>query len=701
MKYFFVSLISVFLMLLISCSENPTEPEDGNNNQSDVTVTVGNEGGSIEYENVSVSVPPGTFDSSLELGLSSEQTDASFSESAVSSQYSLNGLPETFSQPIEVTLQTTTTVEGEIFVAVGYSGIPTSLQQEAKIFEYLEAEVQEGDSTIVASIPPTASLGKLAKSNVDGSFSLSIAAIGGHSSYTTAEGHFRIQFPTSVADDIPNLGNYLEDAYKKIKAIGFSYEARTKWPVVVKVKKLDASVDGYFAASFWGDNGGTLEFNMDKLGEAENLRTTAGHEFLHLIQDLYDPRLPVSRVKFAPTQLWLDEATAVWVEEMFSESKDYVSNVRSGNIMAPYDGMHLDGSGASTHGYGMSAMIKYLAGRFGDQVIKAMYQEIYAGKHPVYAVSNSISEATSTWYPDFLKKYTLGEIYGDVQTANLITHTSTKKYTVSSLNKDSTNLSFSAPNLSGHFYDVRLDFPESSEENASAVFTAADCDIIMFSFKGSDIKYENWGYGSVTVNDLMSQKKNGRHLLALVCNTNFGSPHDAKSNIPMNIKINPVVNSLTLPFTHVQVKIFTNLYFQDQDGNTEWEYTFMSASPFQGGGFDASGNYYCQWSDGGDEGLVVAKVNMNTGMLTEFSVTYVDDYSSWGEMDYATITLKNMEPDIITDTEIEYYELYTSDACNNIGHINYREEFSTGDFKQSINWQCDDDTKIEVKFYIY
>lgn len=701
MKSIPILILTFLLLLFLSCSEDsPTDPGDGGNNKPDATATVGTEGGTVEYESVKLTVPAGAFDVSTELGLSNEQTDAAFSGTAISPQYNLGGLPESFSQPIEVTLQSTSAATGEVYVAVGYIAIPTSLQQEKKVFEYLEAEVLEGGNTIVASIPPTAGLTNFAKRNVDGTFSISIAVIGGHSSYTTSAGHFKVQFPTSVANDIPQLGSYLEEAYQKVSAMGFSYTDRSEWPVVVKVKKLDASVDGYFSASIWGDNCGTMEFNMDKLGDSENLRATAGHEFLHLAQDLYDPRSPFSRVKFSPVQLWLDEASSVWIEEKYSSLPNYRSVVRAGNVMAPFDGMHKEGGAAATHGYGMSAMIKYLTGKYGDEVVSKMYKEIFAGKHPVTAVMSSIPDAVSIWYPEFLKKYTLGEIYDDVPTAMLISYISTQKHTISSLQKDSTNYSYSAPNLSGHFYYVRLDFADSDEENASAIFTAANNDIIIYSFKGTDIKYENWGYGSVTISDLMSFKKNDRHLLALVCNTNFSSPKDGRTDVAMNIKVVPAVTNLMLPFTHVEFRIKTDLNMQDQDGNMEWEYTFLAASPFQGGGFDASGNYYVQWSDSDYEGMVTAKVNLSTGILEQFYITYVEDYSAWGEMDYCTLTLVNMEPDYVSDTELEYYEYY-SGACDHIGHINYKEEFSTGDFSQGIGWRCNDNTEITVRFYMW
>jgi hypothetical protein len=169
----------------------------------------------------------------------------------------------------------------------------------------------------------------------------------------------------------------------------------------------------------------------------------------------------------------------------------------------------------------------------------------------------------------------------------------------------------------------------------------------------------------------------------------------------MNIKVEPQVTNLMLPYTHVEFRLFTDLHFQNQDGQSGWEYTFLSSSPYAAGEFDASGNYYVQWSDAGDEATIHAKVDLNTGVLTEFNITYVDDYSTWGEIDYATIKLANLEPDFVSDTELEYYEEYSADVCDYIVNIDYREEFSTGDYSESVDWRCNGDSRISVRFYVY
>ena len=88
------------------------------------------------------------------------------------------------------------------------------------------------------------------------------------------------------------MGRFLEEAYDLFgsQSMGFTYAARTRWPVRVTVRDLAEGDCGHFCSSIWGENFAFLEFQTHSLGESSKLRRIAGHEFFHLVQFLYDPR---------------------------------------------------------------------------------------------------------------------------------------------------------------------------------------------------------------------------------------------------------------------------------------------------------------------------------------------------------------------------------------------------------------------------
>jgi hypothetical protein len=155
---------------------------------------------------------------------------------------------------------------------------------------------------------------------------------------------------------------------------------------------------------------GLLTLDIDVLPRPDRLKATIGHEFLHLVQDLYDPRPWEQKMDdFGPIH-WLDEATACCSEELFSDNPEtYVPGPFIGYESRPLDGMHKEGENAGYHGYGMSAMIKYLTGRFPSSTVLNYYLDISNESHPVETVIGR-SNGTTDWLGDFFREYVQGNI---------------------------------------------------------------------------------------------------------------------------------------------------------------------------------------------------------------------------------------------------------------------------------------------------
>ncbi len=498
-----------------------------------VSEHVGYSGGEVNAGDVSVSFPSGSFSSSTEVKVYKVYENP-FGENAISSAFRLE-VSDSFSKPVEVRIKYSGTPSGEVVIAIGEKSFVGSLGEEEETYYFIPATISNGYAT--AEIPGMASLSASQvgiKASTTG-YSFDLWVLAGYSKYETD--HFRIYFPSSLAysSAIEELGNALENAYKTYKNMGFSYSARTKWPMEVVVKKLGSGVYGYYSPSMFGVNYGKMEINKDKLDNMEEMKITAGHEFFHFVQDLYDPRSSISKAKgWFYNHYWLDEATAVWAEEKFSSSSNYISPVRSGNEFAPFNGMQAGAEiDARNHGYGMSALIKYLVKKHGESVLVNIYNRIRAGDHPVDAIENAAGDP-SDWYLDFLKEYIIGNVYKDFTPLSNLAG----RFTISSEKDNHTSFLQSYPDLSGKLFLIRLSYPDMPE---NAVMTIKDDsvwgEITVFKVKSDAIEYLDNGYDEVAISNLKGLQDNGWNLLILETNVRAISPYTDEGQIKVEVNV--------------------------------------------------------------------------------------------------------------------------------------------------------------------
>ena len=489
-------------------------------------------GGSLNAGDLTVTFQTGTFSGNTEVKIYRIYENP-FGSGAVSDGFRLE-TSNPITKPVEVRIRYSGSSDDAI-VAVGEKSFISSLGKEEETYYFIPATISNGYAT--AEIPAMASISS-SQTGIKASstgYSFDLWVLTGYSKYETQ--HFRIYFPSSLAysSAIEELGNALEKAYQTYKTMGFSYSARTKWPMIVVVKKLGSGVYGYYSSSVFGVNYGKMEINQDKLDNMEEMKITAGHEFFHFVQELYDPRSSISKAKgWFYNHYWLDEATAVWAEEKFSSSSNYISPVRSGNEFAPFNGMQAGAEiDARNHGYGMSALIKYLVKKHGERILVDIYNRIKAGDHPVDAIENAAGDP-SDWYDDFLEEYILGRIYSDFTPLSNLAG----RFTISSERDNHTAFMKSYPDLSGKLFLIRLSYPDMPE---NAVMRIKDDnvwgEITVFKVKSNAVEYLDSGYDDVTVSNLKELQDNGWNLLILETNIRAITPYTDEEQIKVEVNV--------------------------------------------------------------------------------------------------------------------------------------------------------------------
>ncbi|MCP9769694.1 hypothetical protein EGI22_17460 [Lacihabitans sp. LS3-19] len=561
-KIAWLQLIS-FTLILASCSlfGDIINPE-----KSVATADIDQKGGSIEATDILVRIPATAFDSQNSLEISEVKNAPTELVSVNSKLFVLEGLPLNVNKGIKIKIKKNTNQPSQIpLLAVGEEIFIKSLNKTAIHYQYLPAVDSSGYTlaTLPATdqkISETDASGRVAETKVK----MYLISFDGNFSIDTPEGHFKMYFPyLSMKDNVVKLGSNLEGAYSKFKNLGFSYSSRSSWPMNVTIKKLDAGVYGYASNSVLGYNYGCMEFNSDNLKDDDELKLTAGHEFFHLVQSFYDPRNRFSRAKSGNyTHFWLDEATAVWIEKMFSTQTNYVSNIRNSHQMAPFSGFQKGAEeNAGEHGYGMSAVVKYLTVKNGDALVRTAYQSIKANKHPVEAISPT---TPFIWWDSFFRDYLEGKVYDDVNTGFWLASNhglfdiKAEKDTVKEFKK--TYADYSAA-----IFRVSLNYDKFTD-GANIVFTLptdADSRVTIYKTVGTKMQLVASAIDKVTLKDILKLKTDKSVLFALVTNTASKAGYLGSRDLTLKIKVN-------------NLELDENLFGKWTTSDGDYSYTFKS-----------------------------------------------------------------------------------------------------------------------------
>ena len=530
--FIFLALISTSCSLL----GDKVNPE-----KSVAQADIDQKGGSLSSTDLVVSIPVGAFEAQNSLEINEVKNAPEELGSVNSKLYALEGLPLNVNKGIKIKIKKNTEKAVQIpLLAVGEEVFVKSLNKTAIHYHYIPAVDSAGYT--LATLPVTDQ--KLTESDANGRVAetkvkMYLISFDGNFSIDTPEGHFRIYFPLlGMKDDVIKLGGYLEGAYTKFKNLGFAYTSRSSWPMKVCVKKLDAGVYGYASNSVLGYNYGWMEFNSENMKNAEELQLTAGHEFFHLVQSFYDPRNRFSRAKSGSyAHFWLDEATATWIEKMFTTKTNYVSIIRNGLQMAPFNGFQKGAeASASEHGYGMSAVVKYLTDKNGDALVRTAYQNIKANKHPVEAISPNMP---FIWWDAFFRDYLEGKVYDDVNMGFWISShhglfdIKAEKDSVKEFKK--TYVDYSAA-----LYRVSLNYDKFTD-GANLVFTVptdADSRVTVYRTVGTKLQLLASSIEKVTVKDILKLKTEKAILLALVTNTASKAGYLGSRELTLKVKLN-------------------------------------------------------------------------------------------------------------------------------------------------------------------
>lgn len=721
----------LFLIAFLSCKDDPVAPIDEIAKPL-ATKTIGPDGGEVSADELTLSIPEGAFNSSAEISIYASSTEKPFKENQLTNTYKIDGLPPDYKVPIKVSIKKNNDpLTNKSFLVIGEEF------NSSGEFSYNFLESSDSSDFVVGYLPVTdynKGALKLKKPIDEGHFIFDIFVIQGYATYISANGHFKIFLPFANVGMAPLASNYLEEAYQKILDLGFSYDARTNWPLNITFRELKNKkgdfIDALTTTSKRGDNYGYIEFNNNLFNNPAQLHVTVGHEFFHIVQSFYDTRPYLifggKGVSFPPFH-WINEAFGAWIEEKFSDVNGYVPSVRANeNLFAPLEGMyygvHYGGSDPINFGYGMSAVAKYIVDTFGESTVIKIYNDIKNGeKHFIDAFCQAEPEEPIEWWDDFLKKFLLSKIYSDVG-LGLANSNKTGEFRVSNENDTLATFTETYEDLSGKIFGFVPVYPGIGS-NSKAIFSisgSSRCSISIFkytlgSLELSDVSTDN---EKVIINDIKSLTDSSQRLLILISNNRHSVLSAVKEQITLNIKIdsNQDGGQSDLDYNLCRIEVYCQGLFE----NTEWaagtqmEYSFRVSTDhsyydyedtvttitgsFNGNIFTGTFNDNQGWTQTASVTLDEAH---NTVLNYSFQEEHTTYYFGSGDTEVNKRGVSGINVPI-SSTLNSRFEVKGINACGSISNIfdsRIRTHNNTSDTLKVVDHWCNANSRIIIQFY--
>lgn len=606
MKRNAIIIFSFFLCFIFySCSKEEIEQEENNapiisTGKVVTEKTIGMEGGSLKAENFEVTIPVRTFSAPVKVSIT-KISDNGFGSNALTDAYLINNIPSNATGKLKLSLKIPSTTGNVTLMLISnpfspsnygeiISSVPINFEKNGDV---AQIEVTLNDLT--------QSRGFTRSENDESSyFSLGLQAVTGRTSLVTDGEHFKISYPVIMDEEATNLGDYLEEALEKItlSPLNMSTQGRTSWPIDVTIRKLKSNQDGFFEPSILGNNYASLTFNQDKIDDVTQMRATAIHELMHLVQSLYDSRNRYSKAKFESPTLWLDEAVAVWCEGLMMTEASYVPSVRHGHEMAPFEGNFVNRpEDPQNFGYGMSAMIKYITGQYGNACISSIYDKVQNGSKAIDAVKEGLNKLYWEWYGQFIAKYTEGKIYSDMGLQMILGN---DPPVVSYDTKSDTLKTVSAnyQPLQTRFYKLQIN-GDNLEDNSKLSIKTKDPNFeyfALYKYKGSEFSLIAQG-STISFEGIKKVLSDGYQCLLTVTNTQYSYSSTAARDIDVQIMLQLQPYKYFLLRLSVYCKIAEDKYYLYKTawgtiGNNKSELVFKDNAYSSSWTYSEKDNYY-------------------------------------------------------------------------------------------------------------
>jgi hypothetical protein len=398
--------------------------------------------------------------------------------------------------------------------------------------------------------------------------------------------------------------------------------------------------------------------------------------------------------------------------------------------MAPFNGMRAgvtEFSGgdveesAQRHGYGISTLVKFLVGKYGQEILVNIYDQIRENeKEPVEAILTSVPSLEYVWWPEFFKKYIAGEIYGVKSETFLNNISQQNKFSIDDATDTVGYFDNSYPDLSAELHRIDLVYDGFSDDavlNFKVGPSSLNLDyvtVMVFGLKDEKLEYLGEGADLTLTDGYNDLKANDYNtLVAAVINSANESPYTGDLNIQLDVR---VITPAEWQYKYVNINLDEFVGTWDRsDGEpytdrAEFSHT-RAPGTLIGNAFAGSWDT-TYWSGSVAKyrhiGNLTIYIDNQSLEVTSFSAVDTTVYWYYYEADSydSSVTASSaIGGDIPLVYQDEWYLkcwVTGTDACNHISSFTYKKEErnSYGDeyWRELSSFQCSEDSRIRIEF---
>ncbi len=602
-------LTAVVISSFLGCSSDPSSPGDSHNPTGELllTETIGPDGGTLETENLTIEISPGTVSADSEIALYKLATEAPFGDNSVSGSFKITGLPASFGQPIRFALKYSGLLTNDSYIAIG-TNTPGNISDEPSL-SYALFAAADSSGYLVGEVPAPGN-GGLAELSLgldksrDDTLDISFSALTDYKwRYIT---NFSINYPAVLEPRIAGLGENFQDALHVVHDdLGISFRPGTfGYMLTVIIQDTPVQLNNYHEFL-------SLNLSWEAVSSQELDVMAAGLGILTAEQ--FMAYLPSTVSSYS---LWLDVAIRSWVEELLTDDPSFVFPAQfPAQFMAPFKGMHA-GAGverlsqqAKNHGIGMSSVFKYLVEEKIDETgIGQLLQTISDDTEQTDALLQTVGVPASDWWPDFFKQYVSGMIYN--RTLSDFKQKTTAEWSITgaadTLHVFSSNEALIGPypDLSAKMFMINLDYAglaETQNLNLSLSSISGTVNQAMVVFGIQDNEQLEWLGTARNQDFLVPQLRNyydtgmGKFLIVVVNSAIISNDYFGSLAIDLKVEVTPRDESILESTTcRVTLGVMGDMRTEFTDGHVEYEtraFSFVSMNAvgiFSGNTFHGS-----------------------------------------------------------------------------------------------------------------
>ena len=708
-------LAGLVLLFSLSCSDDPSSPKkDDEDPIPEDVVTIGLDGGTVEKDDISITIPAGAFSENYEISITEAEEDGAFGGNSINVPYKVKGLPIIFNQPIKISLKYSGELTDESFIAIGEPYFDSLAETNSSFYNMIDATDSAG---FLHSFLPINNIASKRNSESEIKFIDPFERImwGVTANKTKKIDNYFLRYPSEHEKYIDRIIEILDGSIKILWDIGIPNAlVPDEYLSITTIQEPDVKYKLYPLKKVTV----CLNINWETVSKQKfsDLKIAIGQTLLENNVKKYFSELSIDKGSVS----MLIDALKIWAETKFTEDKDYLVPTKAlyfnKSAMAPFDGLRKTSESYNyalyEGGEGLSSLIEYLVNNesiFGNAGISKLFDEVEFHSDAITALINTVDEQTSVWLHDYFKEYISGNIY-DLPNDFFINNAH-HEWTIESeedISKifDSNNMGKLA-DLSARIFKIDLDYPEVDASQNMLIsmngpVTEFGLSLVIFGIQDNQTIYLGSAHAQdFEIPNLQEYYDSGMDKFLVVLVNGLGvPPYLGQSDINLTVKVTPKIEAPSCSFDpslydqcQISLWVLAEKETTNENGTTSETGTLIYNTQTIDGSFN--GNTFTGFFESESvRDTITVTLNDNLNMVESLTRSGVEENIEWQILWEKGYTAKNIPLNCDSQNKFESKGL---DVCDKVLKIIYN--YTTPIYSTTLtDFSCEEVSSIVVEF---